>query len=296
MNSQVHSRLCKVSVGLPVFNGERLIADSIKSLLAQTHTNFELIVMDNASTDGTAEICKVFAAQDSRIHYIRQHHNVGAGPNFKAVLDASSCDYFMWAAHDDLWDPDYIASAVDLLADPGVEFVLPLFRLTSIRFGLYKNFKREVFDFIESTDVKHRTISYLCLHYLSLSVNIVYSMFRKSFLKAIWEMQDISNEGAMGALIVNRGRGAVNTSKFSKRYMNMWPGRLQILMGLAGPAQRRKYALQQTINAIEYSRETVKKFFPEYVSEIDYIYDRYKPYDYGQSYRICKYVDVVSIR
>jgi glycosyltransferase involved in cell wall biosynthesis len=112
---QVDSRPPKVSIGLPVYNGERFITEALDTLLLQTFTDFELIISDNASTDGTEAICRDYAARDPRIQYIRQPVNRGATANFRFVLDASSGEYFMWAAADDQQRSDFIESLVLVL-------------------------------------------------------------------------------------------------------------------------------------------------------------------------------------
>jgi glycosyltransferase involved in cell wall biosynthesis len=65
----------RLSIGLPVYNREKFLAESIETLLDQNYEDFELIISDIASTDGTADICRRYAQQDSRIHYIRQSYN-----------------------------------------------------------------------------------------------------------------------------------------------------------------------------------------------------------------------------
>lgn len=102
-----------VSIGLPVYNGAEYLRGAIESLLAQDYTHFELIISDNNSSDRTGEICREFAAKDSRIRYIRQEENHGSPWNFAYVLDEAGGDYFMWAAHDDLWDPTYIRKCLE---------------------------------------------------------------------------------------------------------------------------------------------------------------------------------------
>ena len=67
----------RLSVGLPVYNGENYLAESLEALLGQSYEDFELIISDNASTDGTADICRRYEKQDSRIRYIRQPRNIG---------------------------------------------------------------------------------------------------------------------------------------------------------------------------------------------------------------------------
>ena len=74
------SAVPRLSIGLPVYNGENFLAESIESLLGQSYEDFELIISDNASTDGTEDICRSYAQQDSRIRYIRQPHNIGLRP------------------------------------------------------------------------------------------------------------------------------------------------------------------------------------------------------------------------
>lgn len=117
-----------VSIGMPVFNGEKYIRKAIDSLLAQIFSDFELIISDNASTDGTAAICREYAANDSRIRYIRQPENIGAENNFKYVLRESVGEYFMWAACDDSWSPDWISSIVQNFQDTDIGL-----------FGKYRN-------------------------------------------------------------------------------------------------------------------------------------------------------------
>ena len=115
----------KVSIGMPVFNGGATVRDALESLLAQTFADFELIISDNGSTDDTEEICREYDAADERIRYVRQPENRGAAANWAFVLDQAVGEYFMWAAHDDLWDPSYIyelTSVLDADSSVGVAF------------------------------------------------------------------------------------------------------------------------------------------------------------------------------
>jgi glycosyltransferase involved in cell wall biosynthesis len=105
----------RVSIGLPVFNGEQFLIRALDSLLAQNYSDFELIISDNGSTDGTEKICKDYASRDHRIRYIRQSQNLGSHENFNFVLRESRGEYFMWAAADDLWDRNFIDSLLKSL-------------------------------------------------------------------------------------------------------------------------------------------------------------------------------------
>ncbi len=104
-----------ISIGLPVYNGEKYLPEAINSILSQSYSNFELIISDNASIDNTECICQEISNKDSRISYYRQEYNIGAVPNFNYVLNLSKGKYFKWAAHDDVLSPDYIARCTQVL-------------------------------------------------------------------------------------------------------------------------------------------------------------------------------------
>jgi glycosyltransferase involved in cell wall biosynthesis len=105
----------RLSIGMPVFNGERYIGCALDSILQQEFEDFELIISDNASTDKTQSICLGYEAQDSRIHYYRNKKNIGAPANYNKAFLLSSGDYFKWAAHDDVMAPSYFAKCVNVL-------------------------------------------------------------------------------------------------------------------------------------------------------------------------------------
>jgi len=106
--SYIHKSEMRVSIGMPVYNGAAYIRRALDSLLAQTFAEFELIISDNASMDGTQKICEEYERADSRIRYIRQKKNIGPIRNFDFVLNQAEGEYFMWAAHDDLWERRFI--------------------------------------------------------------------------------------------------------------------------------------------------------------------------------------------
>lgn len=104
-----------VGIGMPVFNGERYLEAAISSVVSQSFGDFELVICDNASTDGTAEICRRFAAGDSRIRYVRHPENLGAHPNYNRSFELSRGRYFKWAAHDDVLQPGFLQACVTAL-------------------------------------------------------------------------------------------------------------------------------------------------------------------------------------
>jgi glycosyltransferase involved in cell wall biosynthesis len=105
----------RVTIGLPVYNGIRFLDQAIESILGQTFQEFELIVSDNASTDGTSELCHSYAQKDSRIRYYRQDENVGAAKNYNHLVELARGEYFKWAAHDDICAPPYLEKCVEVL-------------------------------------------------------------------------------------------------------------------------------------------------------------------------------------
>ena len=105
----------RVSLGMPVYNGEAFLSAALDALLAQTFADFELVISDNASTDATQAICEDYAARDRRIRYHRLERNLGAVPNFNRVFELSTAPLFKWSAHDDLCEPTYLEKAVALM-------------------------------------------------------------------------------------------------------------------------------------------------------------------------------------
>jgi glycosyltransferase involved in cell wall biosynthesis len=95
----------EISVGVPVFNGARFLRVALESVLAQTYSDFEIVVCDNASTDATEAICREYAARDRRIRYYRNEVNLGAATNFCRVFELSAGRYFRWLSADDYIAP-----------------------------------------------------------------------------------------------------------------------------------------------------------------------------------------------
>ncbi|MCH2076447.1 MAG: glycosyltransferase [Rhodobacteraceae bacterium] len=126
MSRGAKSSAPKVSLGLPVYNGENFLAEALDCLLAQTFTDFELIISDNASTDFTQSICEEYAEKDRRIKYFRQPENRGAGANYDFTFYKAQAPYFRWCTHDDLMGDDFLEACVAHLdAHPEAVGALP---------------------------------------------------------------------------------------------------------------------------------------------------------------------------
>jgi len=114
MDRSSHSKPL-VSIGLPVYNGENYITECVDSILSQTYENFELIISDNASTDGTEKICREYAKRDNRVQYHRNKHNAGAAWNYNFVFHSSSGKYFKWISHDDISGIELLDKCLNIL-------------------------------------------------------------------------------------------------------------------------------------------------------------------------------------
>jgi glycosyltransferase involved in cell wall biosynthesis len=115
-NSKIISKP-RISIGLPVYNGEKLLHKSIDSILSQTFTDFELIISDNASTDSTSVICKEYVKKDKRIRYVKQKRNLGVHGNYFFLLNEAKFKYFLWVASDDYLSSNYLEENLRVLVN-----------------------------------------------------------------------------------------------------------------------------------------------------------------------------------
>ena len=179
----------KVSIGMPVYNGDRFIKQAIESLLNQSFKDFELIISDNASSDDTMIICKQFAKIDDRIKYIRQDINMGPVSNFEYVLNCSSGDYFFWAAHDDFWDKDFIRETLYLLEQDSEAFI----GFCRFKEGdwteKYAGDYNKLFK-LQPSKTKNNTLHYSLYKYLKFgpkigALNLIYGLMRRKELQSL---------------------------------------------------------------------------------------------------------------
>ena len=105
-----------VSIGMPLYNEERYLRQTLDSLIAQDYANFQIIISDNGSVDGTSNICQEYAAKDQRVHYYRNETNIGAAVNFQRVFELAQGDYFVWVAGHDLWHRTFLSRCLEILS------------------------------------------------------------------------------------------------------------------------------------------------------------------------------------
>lgn len=178
---------------MPVYNGERFIRQALDSLLAQNYENFELIILDNASTDLTVEICKGYAIKDERIRYYRNEQNMGGTFSLKHLLDLAMGKYFMWAAHDDIWHPDFITSCVGMLErnkNAGMAFSnvaqIDSFGRVIRKYPSFEQFSgknnlRKIFNYVKDSEKMGKA-------------NLVYSVYKLNLCKKVWDFYPLGDE------------------------------------------------------------------------------------------------------
>lgn len=169
----------RVSIGMPVYNGERYIAETLDSLLGQTFEDYELIICDNASTDHTEQICRAYADKDQRIRYTRNAENLGAAKNYRRTLELSSGEYFRWANCDDLFAPEGLGRCVAVLdQDRSVALTYPKTKLIDERGHVISEYEDRL-D-LRSTKASERFAQIISTVGL---VNIIYGLMRADILR-----------------------------------------------------------------------------------------------------------------
>lgn len=104
----------KVSIGMPVFNGERFLSTALNSLLGLDYDNYEIIILDNMSSDKTEEICLHYSKLDSRIRYVKDQDPCTSHAAAARLAKYATGDYFMLACDDDIWDPSFLMKIMDI--------------------------------------------------------------------------------------------------------------------------------------------------------------------------------------
>lgn len=175
----------RVSLGLPVYNGERFLSETLDAILAQTFEEFELIISDNASTDSTAEICQEYVAKDERIHYFCNSENLGAARNYNRTFELATGKYFKWAACDDLLAPEYLAQCVEVLETfPSVILCYPREFAIDEQGNYIKKSGSNLLNFREATPSKRFAKHHqLWFERGYLPANAIFGLIRTSILK-----------------------------------------------------------------------------------------------------------------
>jgi glycosyltransferase involved in cell wall biosynthesis len=142
-------------MGVPVFNAERHLSGALDSIQSQTFEEFEVIISDNASTDGTEEIARSYVHRDPRFRYRRNPDNLGALRNYNLLFRESSTRYFKWMPYDDVMAPTYLSQCVAALdRDPSA--VVATSQVTLIdEDGTAADFERRFREYAARRGLRH---------------------------------------------------------------------------------------------------------------------------------------------
>jgi hypothetical protein len=188
-----------VSVGIPTYNRRRTLERAVRSVLAQDHWAVEVLVSDDGSSDGTEEVLRHLAAEDPRVRYARNAHNLGHSANFRRVFELSRGEYFMWLSDDDELEPGYVRRCLELLReDPTLVGVCG--RARYHRHGEHAVLERAL-------NLTSRRPSARVLRYFAqVTLNgALYSLFRRSDLDDIRFREVIAGDWVLVGAMAARG-------------------------------------------------------------------------------------------
>ncbi len=169
---------------MPVYNGALYLRQALDSLLAQSYSSFEIFIADNGSTDSTPAICTEYARRDPRIVYHRHATPVHVIENFNSTLRAAKGNYFMWAAHDDLWDPEFIATLTTLLEqNPAAVLAFSHFDNIDALGHPIRQFRTAWGEMFSGPKVRQLCRFALADRNLDQPANYIYGLFRTSALR-----------------------------------------------------------------------------------------------------------------
>lgn len=175
-------KIPKVSIGMPIYNSEKYLAEAIESILQQTYVDFELIISDNCSNDSTEAICSKYAS-DSRVKYYRQKSQVCVEDNFKFVFEKSIGKNFMWASDDDLWSSDWIKNLMHTTNEGCLSFgVVQYIDSTG---GVLKSTANHIkFNFINNLSIVRR-VKFVFYPWFSGKMILMWGMFPRVELEKV---------------------------------------------------------------------------------------------------------------
>lgn len=116
-----------VCLGMPLYNQTKYLRDALESLIAQTYTDFRLVVADDSTGSEPGQIVQSYAARDHRIFYYKNGNRMGLVDNWKNCFHlAGDADYFAWVGDHDIWHPNWLESMVRVLeAESNIVLVYP---------------------------------------------------------------------------------------------------------------------------------------------------------------------------
>lgn len=176
-----HQRKPRVSIGMPVYNDVRFLSEALSTLLCQTFADFELIISDDGSTDGSEAVCRKYEGVDQRIRYVRQPSNHGIAWNMKFVLQEARGEFFMWAADDDRWHPTFIETLMNaLLSHPEACCAFSPYNFIDEDGKPIEEYAARAYDF--SSPSRLERLVKLCRYY---DDGFGYALFRREWIQEV---------------------------------------------------------------------------------------------------------------
>ena len=180
----------KITIGLSVYNGDDTLERTINSLLSQTYDNFQLILVDNVSTDKTAKICSNYVKKDSRVKYVRRRRKLHIAQSWAKLVENINTEYFMFAADDDIYESTFIEKNIEFLCK-NLEFVASIGDIKLFGEHIKKYFSDTNKDFTDELEKKNRFVRTISGTYEEKVRNIlefnwcmnIYSVFRTEQLQ-----------------------------------------------------------------------------------------------------------------
>lgn len=265
-----------VQIGMPVFNGEATIERAIDSIRNQTYPNFHLTISDNASTDNTERICRQLAKEDERISYFRNELNRGPTENFSSLLDEVDSPVFMWASDDDFWEDTFIEQGVSAISS-GYDYFSANWWVGNLDTNTGASLEFHLLGNLLPLNPERRLLEFLNLHHASHKCNLVYSVFATEFLKSMYSMQDIADDGTLSACIVYYGNGAVVDEVLFRKHHVSGASMKFSIRDWNHLLERLRYAKNEKIfnKAKQKSLRKLTDLFPANSESITKIYNNY---------------------
>jgi glycosyltransferase involved in cell wall biosynthesis len=202
----------RISIGMPIYNGEKFLERKLKSIISQTYSNFELIISDNGSSDETSNICLNYQKKDKRIKYFRHEKNQGITWNFNFVLEKSKEEFFIFSSVDDVISNNFLEKNLKVLqTNPKVSVSISkieTYNSTDMLDKSSKNLTKTLKQKIRPTNTIsiNGTYENKVREYLKKSTcQVIYGLFRKSSIKEIKFESFIGNDWAVFLDVLKTG-------------------------------------------------------------------------------------------
>lgn len=283
-----------LTIGMPIRNAEVDLERAVNSLLAQEFGDFRIVISDNCSSDGTADLCREIVKNDSRVSYHRQGEDVGAANNFRFVFEMSESPLFMFAAHDDFWSPNHLSLAQEhfpsLQTRPGVYssnwFVGDLEKMTGF------SHVNHLLGDIQTHSPQERVKAFVNLHHWSHKCNLVYGLGSSELFRYAFDRVSLANDGLFCAVLLYKGDLSVsNEVTFFKDYRGPIPT-VDSRIHVRSMLKRWLYGhlgLRSAVNFRRAKRKALEEFteiFPELEDYVREVFRSYRQVPNRSGFRI----------